>query len=114
MGASPFSWIPSVSVPSIPYLANGAVIPANHEFLAVLGDQKSGTNIEAPLSTIQDAMRSVMDERSGNADVVNMLATLIRVVQEKNLLIEDVGKAAVSYIIEETSRTGENPVAVLG
>jgi len=114
MGASPFSWIPSVSVPSIPYLANGAVIPANHEFLAVLGDQKSGTNIEAPLSTIQDAMRTVMDERSGNADVVNMLATLIRVVQEKNLLIEDVGKAAVSYIIEETSRTGENPVAVLG
>ena len=114
MGASPFSWIPSVSVPSIPYLANGAVIPANHEFLAVLGDQKSGTNIEAPLSTIQDAMRTVMDERSGNSDVVNMLATLIRVVQEKNLLIEDVGKAAVSYIIEETSRTGENPVAVLG
>lgn len=112
MGASPFSWIPSVSVPSIPYLANGAVIPANHEFLAVLGDQKSGTNIEAPLSTIQDAMRTVMDERSGIADVINMLATLIRVVQEKNLLIEDVGKAAVSYIIEETSRTGENPVAV--
>ncbi len=57
-------------------------------------------------------MRSVMDERSGIADVINMLATLIRVVQEKNLLIEDVGKAAVSYIIEETSRTGENPVAV--
>jgi phage-related protein len=114
MGASPFSWIPSVSVPSIPYLANGAVIPANHEFLAVLGDQKSGTNIEAPLTTIQDAMRTVMDERSGIADVINMLATLIRVVQEKNLLIEDVGKAAVSYIIEETSRTGENPVAVLG
>ena len=114
LGASPFAWLPSVSVPSIPYLANGAVIPANHEFLAVLGDQKSGTNIEAPLSTIQDAMRTVMDERSGNADVVNMLATLIRVVQEKNLLIEDVGKAAVSYIVEETSRTGENPVAVLG
>ena len=114
MGASPFSWLPYIGVPSIPYLASGAVIPANHEFLAVLGDQKSGTNIEAPLSTIQDAMRSVMDERSGNADVVNMLATLIRVVQEKNLLIEDVGKAAVSYIIEETNRTGENPVAVLG
>lgn len=114
LGASPFAWLPSVRVPSIPYLANGAVIPANHEFLAVLGDQKSGTNIEAPLSTIQDAMRTVMGERSGNADVVNMLATLIRVVQEKNLLIEDVGKAAVSYIVEETSRTGENPVAVLG
>lgn len=40
---------------SIPCLATGAVIPANREFLAVLGDQKHGTNIEAPLSTIEEA-----------------------------------------------------------
>jgi hypothetical protein len=40
----------------IPRLAQGAVIPPNREFLAVLGDQKHGTNIEAPLSTIQEAV----------------------------------------------------------
>ena len=34
------------------HLAQGAVIPPNREFLAVLGDQRSGPNIEAPLSTI--------------------------------------------------------------
>lgn len=39
----------------IPKLATGAVIPANREFLAVLGDQKRGTNIEAPLDTIEQA-----------------------------------------------------------
>ena len=39
----------------IPKLATGAVIPANREFLAVLGDQKPGTNIEAPLDTIEQA-----------------------------------------------------------
>lgn len=39
----------------IPALAQGAVIPANKKFLAVLGDQTSGTNVEAPLSTIQQA-----------------------------------------------------------
>lgn len=39
----------------IPKLATGAVIPANKEFLAVLGDQKHGTNIEAPLETIKQA-----------------------------------------------------------
>lgn len=33
---------------SIPRLASGAVIPPNREFLAVLGDQGSGNNIEAP------------------------------------------------------------------
>jgi hypothetical protein len=40
---------------SIPRLAQGAVIPPNREFLAVLGDQKSGTNIETPLDTMVEA-----------------------------------------------------------
>ena len=46
--------------PQIPYLAQGAVIPANREFLAVLGDQKHGTNVEAPLETIKQALAEVM------------------------------------------------------
>lgn len=39
----------------IPKLATGAVLPANREFLALVGDQKHGTNIEAPLDTIKQA-----------------------------------------------------------
>ncbi len=53
---------------SIPRLAKGGVIPANREFLAVLGDQKSGTNIEAPLSTIEEAVENVLNRR-GNETV---------------------------------------------
>ena len=60
-------WIPGVSshvipplgklsIPDIPELATGAVIPANNPFLAVLGDQTHGTNIEAPLDTIKQAV----------------------------------------------------------
>lgn len=45
---------------SIPRLAQGAVIPPNREFLAVLGDQKQGTNIEAPLDTIKQAVAEVL------------------------------------------------------
>lgn len=41
----------------IPRLAQGAVIPANREFLAVLGDQKRGTNIEAPADLIRQIVR---------------------------------------------------------
>ena len=52
--------IPNLSNINIPRLAQGAVIPPNQEFLAVLGDQKGGTNIEAPLSTIQDAVALVL------------------------------------------------------
>lgn len=42
----------------VPFLANGAVIPPNNPFLAVLGDQRSGYNIEAPLNVIQQAVAS--------------------------------------------------------
>lgn len=52
-----------LSIPEIPYLAQGAVIPPNREFLAVLGDQSSGTNIEAPLSTIQEAVSAVVNSQ---------------------------------------------------
>lgn len=55
--------MPTVSAPQIPYLAHGAVIPPNREFLAVLGDQSSGTNIEAPLSTIQEAVEAVVNSQ---------------------------------------------------
>ena len=48
--------IPAISEVTILRLAQGAVIPPNREFLAVLGDQTSGTNVEAPLSTIQEAV----------------------------------------------------------
>ena len=47
----------SLSTTPIPALARGAVIPANREFLAVLGDQKHGTNIEAPLDMIKQAQK---------------------------------------------------------
>ena len=42
-----------------------AVLPANKPFLAMAGDQKHGTNIEAPLSTIQEAVALVMDDQIG-------------------------------------------------
>ena len=70
------SWVPSfggktfgfnigtISAPQIPYLASGAVIPPNKEFLAVLGDQNKGNNIEAPESLIR---RIVREESGGNS-----------------------------------------------
>ena len=64
---------PTTSVPKldyiqklgIPALAQGAVIPPNREFLAVLGDQKHGTNIETPLATMIEAFQMALDSRGG-------------------------------------------------
>ena len=67
----------------IPALASGAVIPPNRKFLAVLGDQKSGTNVEAPLSTIKQAVMEAMAQGSREPINVNLVVdgkTLARVV----------------------------------
>lgn len=61
---------PSISRISAPALARGAVIPPNKKFLAVLGDQKSGTNIETPLATMVDAFKQAMAESGGGATTV--------------------------------------------
>ena len=44
-------------VPTVPYLAKGAVIPPRSEFLAVLGDQKQGNNIETPEALLRKIFR---------------------------------------------------------
>ena len=54
------------TIKTIPMLAKGAVIPPNAPFTAILGDQRHGTNIEAPLDTIKQALREVMGEGYGN------------------------------------------------
>ena len=56
--------LPTVSAPKIPYLAKGAVLPAGKPFLAMVGDQKHGTNVEAPLATIQEAVALVMEDQT--------------------------------------------------
>ena len=68
------NWIPGIggswwgfngfSIPTIgtiPMLASGAVIPPRSEFLAVLGDQKNGRNLEAP----EDLLRQIVREEAG-------------------------------------------------
>lgn len=57
-----FRGIPQIPEVHIPRLAQGAVIPPNREFMAVLGDQKSGTNIETPLATMVQAFKQALAE----------------------------------------------------
>lgn len=53
----------NLSMPAIPRLAQGAVLPANKPFMAVVGDQTHGTNVEAPLTTIQQALDLALADR---------------------------------------------------
>jgi hypothetical protein len=95
------STIPEISLPR---LAQGAVIPPNKEFMAVLGDQKNGTNIEAPLDTIKQAVAEV----AGNEEVIQLLQQLIAVVENKNLSIGDkeIGRANARYTTQQNRIRG--------
>ena len=63
-------------------MAKGAVIPPNAPFMAMLGDQRHGTNIEAPLSTIQEAVRT---ELGATEDAIIAAAEAIVERQERIL-----------------------------
>lgn len=65
--------IAPVSRIELPRLASGAVIPPNREFLAVLGDQKSGTNIETPLETMLQAFRQALSENGGSGRSITVV-----------------------------------------
>lgn len=88
------------SAPHIPYLAQGAVIPPNKEFMAVLGDQKSGNNIEAPESLI----RKIVREETGNSSRKIEVPVYLNRRQIAKAVLEE-GK-------NMRTQTGKNPFAM--
>lgn len=76
----------------LPMLADGAVIPANNPFLAVLGDQRRGTNIEAPVSLIEKTVR----EASGEQEVTVNATIYIGNEQIKDFVIDTVTERDLS------------------
>ena len=103
--------ISTLTAPQIPYLAQGAVIPANREFLAVLGDQSHGTNVEAPLDTIKQAVAEVMEDlqagqMAGFEAVVSVLREILSAVYGIELTDEDVGRAVQRWQHKQLIATG--------
>ena len=100
LGGGTFGFsIGHINAPQIPYRAQGAVIPPNREFLAVLGDQSSGTNIEAPLSTIEQAVANVLENQlagqmAGFEAVVAALREVRQAIYDTELTEAGVGRAA--------------------
>ena len=102
VGYKPFDWISTIPVPQIPYLAKGAVLPANKPFLAMVGDQKHGTNIEAPLATIQEAVALVMDDyaaanMAGQEAILGVLKDILEAVLGIEIGDDVIGQAVARY-----------------
>lgn len=91
---------------TIPYLASGAVIPPRSEFLAVLGDQKKGNNLEVPESLLRQIVReeSGKGQRDGNT---------------YNVTVNASGRKLLDIIIDEAElrrrrNGGQNPFLLGG
>lgn len=110
------SWIPEiggknfglnigyVSAPQIPYLATGAVIPPNAPFMAMLGDQKNGNNLEMP----ENLLRKIIREESGNSGGNNSY-TFQGTINRRVLFEEFIEEAKL-----QKSMTGRNPLDLAG
>lgn len=93
------------SARSLPHLANGAVIPPNQQFAAILGDQRSGKNIESPLSTIEQAVQNVMN-RNGNTGYVGDMTVILQLNET------ELGRTVYRLNNKETQRVGVRLVGV--
>lgn len=104
LGISPFQnmWgVNPLPVPQIPMLARGAVIPANRQFLAVLGDQRNGNNLEAP----ESLLRQIVREEAGSAGSrYEFIARLDR----RTLFDEVITEAKL-----RKGQTGKNPLVAV-
>lgn len=90
----------TITLPRIPALAQGAVIPPNNQFLAILGDQTSGTNIEAPLDTIQQAVGAELAPYLQELIAVNR--QVIQAINAKPVISKnDIGKANAQYVAQQ-------------
>ena len=99
LGLGSFTNIGRVRMVSIPYLAQGAVIPANAPFMAVLGDQKHGKNLEAPEGLIRQIIREEMGGGKGGGDL-----RIVAQINRRTLFDETIAEAKLRQ-----ASTGKNP-----
>lgn len=84
----------------LPRLAEGTVVPANREFLAMLGDNKRETEIVSPLSTMKQALKEALKE-SGMGGNMNVQVFLDG---------QKVYDSVVDYSKRDIRRTGRYPI----
>lgn len=106
------SWVPKfggnrfglnishLTAPTIPYLASGAVIPPNSPFMAVLGDQRNGNNLEMPESLLRRIIREESGKSSGGGSY-----RFSAQINRRVLFDEFIAEAKLRQ-----SATGQNPL----
>lgn len=106
LGGQTFGFdLSQIDIPEIPKLAQGAVIPPNSEFLAVLGDQKRGTNIEAPLDTIKQAVLQALVSYGGAGGNQKISVTIPLTLNGRTIT-----QIVIDDINDYIKRNGRSPI----
>ena len=106
LGGQTFGFdLSQIDIPEIPKLAQGAVIPPNSEFLAVLGDQKRGTNIEAPLDTITQAVLQALVSYGGAGGNQKISVTIPLTLNGRTIT-----QIVIDNINDYIKRNGRSPI----
>lgn len=99
--------IPKISSVTLPRLANGAVIPPNQQFAAILGDQRSGKNLEAPADLIRqmvsEGIQAAMSAGGGNSQPIQVNIMLDRKVLARAMVNE----------VNDMTRSAGKPVLLI-
>ena len=114
LGAKPFSWLGSISVPQIPKLATGGYVAANTPQLAIIGDNKHEGEIVAPESKIAEAV--AVGVASAMRQIVELLNARNSNNSQSPLVIKigerDVWQGFVDYHNSTVKRTGNSPLLI--
>ena len=84
LGAKPFGWVPSISVPQIPQLAQGGYVKANTPQLAMIGDNRHQGEVVAPEDKLLEMARKAASGAGSPEQlqkIISLLETLISLVQ---------------------------------
>lgn len=95
--------IPSVSEVKLPRLANGAVIPPNQQFAAILGDQRSGRNLEGPEAVFRQGVRDELSAFFGRGGGIGRSGDMTIIMEIDG---REFGRASYRYGTAEQQRVG--------
>lgn len=101
--------VPDISTFEVPALAQGAVIPPNREFLAVLGDQGNGKNLEAP----EGLIRQIFQEELGSTAA--LLRAILEAVKAGHIIMVDgveFGRTAIKTINDSNAAAGKQQLHI--
>ena len=87
------------------------MIPPNREFMAVLGDQSRGNNLEAP----EDLIRKIVREEAGSGDYTALLQAILSAIKDGHIIMVDgmmFGRTAVKAINGVTIASGEQQLLI--